>query len=54
MNRALCCCVLIILIVTDIVLYIRNQSFSDEIVIKDQVIADQARLLQIDKPIYQK
>lgn len=37
----------IVLIITDITLFSKNQSLSEEIIIKDQIITEQAQLLQL-------
>lgn len=37
----------IVLIITDVTLFSKNQSLSEEIIIKDQIIAEQAQLLQL-------
>ena len=39
--------IIIVLIITDITLFSKNQSLSEEIIIKDQIITEQAQLLQL-------
>lgn len=39
--------IIIVLIITDITLFSKNQSLSKEIIIKDQIITEQAQLLQL-------
>ena len=39
--------IIIVLIITDITLFTKNQSLSEEIIIKDQIITEQAQLLQL-------
>lgn len=39
--------IIIVLIITDITLFSKNRSLSKEIIIKDQIITEQAQLLQL-------
>ena len=39
--------IIIVLIITDVTLFSKNRSLSEEIIIKDQIITEQAQLLQL-------